>query len=376
MTFDAAGGASPRLRRLVLLVSALCVLFGGVELLQQHVGNSLRGVPSEPRALALTYWVPWLVLLPLLPGVVFLAERLPLDRGRWRGALAPHLAAMLAFSVLHQLGAALVMTPGIAPPPPSFAFLFGKLLTFRFAIDALIYWGTVGATQAVRASQEAREREQAAARLEATLAEARLAALRGQLNPHFLFNTLNAVTTLALRGDHQGVVRVLGALGELLRLSLDGRRGQEIPLAEELAFLELYFDIQEIRFGGRLTIDRRIEDDALAAAVPTMLLQPILENAFQHGASRTPGPVRIELRAWRDGATLRLEVRDTGPGFGGVPPREGIGLGNTRARLHQLYGPAYALRFADAPGGGAVVSIGLPYRPLRLVTPATTAGAV
>jgi LytS/YehU family sensor histidine kinase len=245
---------------------------------------------------------------------------------------------------------------------PSYSAVFLKLFAYRFAVDVLVYWGTVGLVHAWRAAREAVEREQATARLEASLTEARLAALRDQLDPHFLFNTLNAVSVLALRGDREGVTRVVAALGDLLRRSLDGGRVQEVPLGEELAMLERYLEIQEIRFGDRLTIERDIDPAAAGAFVPAMITQPLVENAVQHAVAQTPGAARIAIRAWRENGSLLLEVADSGPGFGGVQPTEGIGLGNTRARLVQLYGPAQTLAFGVGPDGGASVVVTLPWR--------------
>jgi LytS/YehU family sensor histidine kinase len=215
---------------------------------------------------------------------------------------------------------------------------------------------------AERSSREAAEREQAAARLETSLSEARLAALRDQIDPHFLFNTLNSVSVLALRGDREGVTRVVAALGNLLRRSLDGGRAQEVPLAEELAMLEHYLEIQAIRFGERLTIERDIDPAAGQALVPSMITQPLVENAVQHAVAPTPGPARVAIRAHREGGSLRLEVSDSGPGFAGAAPREGIGLGNTRARLAQLYGAGHSLDLGPSPEGGARVVVRLPWR--------------
>jgi two-component system LytT family sensor kinase len=315
--------------------------------------------------------VPWLLLLPFLPVVVYLAERWPLDQGRWPRSLLRHLGATLFLVLLHQLLAARILS-WLQPNPPIHLVAFWiKLVTFRLAVDALVYWVIVGGVHADRAAREAREREQAAARLEASLSEARLAALREQLQPHFLFNSLNAVSTLALRGEPDAVTQALSTLSELLRITLETHRTQELPLAEELAFLDRYLELQQLRFGDRLTVVRRIADEALDAAVPAMLTQPLVENALRHGIECEPGAGRVEIRAGLQGNQLVLEVRDSGPGFL-APGRvhEGIGLANTRARLAGLYGVAARLECGDAPGGGGQVRITLPYRPVPMPTPA------
>jgi len=353
-------------RPITLLVMALCAALGIVETLQQHGANALREMDIPFWWTAGNAFLPWLAVLPFIPVVVWLAARLPLDRGRWRRTLGPHIAATVAFGAVHQvvavalLAAAGLMSSRGATPP--YAALFIKLFAYRFALDVLVYWATVGLVHAQRSSRETLEREQAAARLESSLSEARLSALRDQIDPHFLFNTLNAVSVLALRGDREGVTRVVAALGNLLRGSLDGGRAQEVPLAEELAMLEHYLEIQEVRFGDRLVIEREIDAEARGVKVPSMLTQPLVENAVHHAVAPTPGPARIAIRARRHDGSLQLEISDSGPGFAGRAPREGIGLGNTRARLAQLYGEAHALEFGAAPEGGARVVVRLPWR--------------
>jgi sensor histidine kinase YesM len=222
----------------------------------------------------------------------------------------------------------------------------------------------VAVTHAARAGAVAREREQAAARLEASLAETRLAALRDRLNPHFVFNTLNAVTTLALREDHAGVIRTVDALSDLLRATLADRPGHEVPLEEELAFLDRYLEIERLRLGDRVDFVRQIDDSLRGAMVPVMLIQPLVENAVRHGAAVKPGPVRIELEVGQEGNQLVLQVRDTGPGFGPGPSGNGtgIGLANSRARLAALYGARGTLECGNRQNGGAIVTVRLPLR--------------
>jgi sensor histidine kinase YesM len=237
----------------------------------------------------------------------------------------------------------------------------------------MLYAAIAGGAHALRFYREARAREIAASRLQASLTEARLAALRGQLNPHFLFNTLNAISTMALEGDRDRVVRTLGFLADLLRVSLDDHRPQEIALDEELDVLETYLDIQRTRLGERLSVELDVESAARAAMVPSMLLQPLVENAITHGIGRTPGPGTITIRARRRGESLEIDVIDTGPGFDATPAARttpaarpaagrGIGLANTRARLAQLYGSRQQLHTDSSHGRGARVSVTLPWQ--------------
>jgi signal transduction histidine kinase len=361
---DSRSARKARLSRGSLALIALCLTLGLVETLQQHVGMITRGDDIPFLRTLVNNFGTWLPALPLVPIIVLLAERWPLDLGGWKRNLPLHLLAMLLFVFLHQYASAWIFA-ATATQPITFQFILVKTLTFRFAIDALVYWTGVGITWGARVSQAAREREQAAARLEATLAEARLAALRDQLNPHFLFNTLNAISTLALREDRYAVVGAIGALSDLLRRSLDTRQVQEVSLAEEIELANRFLEIQQIRFGDRLTIVRHVPEQLLPAAVPVMLLQPLLENAFQHGVARVTGPISVAIAAREEDGRLILEVIDTGPGFGTTTPVEGIGIQNTRERLRHLYqdtGVLHLLPGTAETGSGTIARATLPLR--------------
>ena len=209
------------------------------------------------------------------------------------------------------------------------------------------------------------DRELANVRLEANLTDARLQALRSQLDPHFLFNTLNAVSTLATQGKSKAVVEMVDRLGQLLRLTLDERTSQEISLRKELEFLNLYLDIQRVRFADRLTIRTEIAPDTLDALVPTLLLQPLVENAVLHGVGTQTGPGQVGVRATRVNGRLRIQVDDSGPGFddsAGGSTTSGIGLSNTRERLAQLYGANHSFDLGTGPAGDALVTIAIPFR--------------
>jgi two-component sensor histidine kinase len=359
-----AAPAFDRALPLGIAVALLCLAVGALEAAQSFGASLIRDNAHGLRDAIVFSWLPWIPAALLAPLIVAGAERWPLDRGRRGRRVTIHVAAMLAFIALHVLAAVLTVLPWMSVPFGT--LLFAKQATFRSAMDAAVYWAIVGGVHAVRAAREAREREQAAARLEAGLAEARLAALRAQLDPHFLFNTLNAVSALALRGDGEGVVQALSTLSELLRATLGGAPTQEVALADELALLDRYLEIQRLRFSDRLTVARDVDAGALDAAVPAMLLQPLVENAVQHGVAASPGPTTITIGARREGDSLRVEVRDGGPGFARAKHGgNGIGLANTRERLAQLYGGAHRLECRDlGEAGGALVAVTLPYRPM------------
>jgi LytS/YehU family sensor histidine kinase len=204
--------------------------------------------------------------------------------------------------------------------------------------------------------------ETRAARLELGLADARLQALRMELNPHFLFNTLNAISGLVRKQQTDAAVSMLARLGDLLRVTLDRGLPQQIPIDDELALLQHYLDIERARFGSRLAVTLDVEPSAQDALVPTLVCQPLVENAVRHGVARRTGTVTISVRSWTDGVTLTLEIRDTGRGLGSNPVREGIGLSNTRARLHEMYGDDASLHLADVVGGGTVATVRIPFR--------------
>jgi signal transduction histidine kinase len=315
----------------------------------------------------------WVLLALLLPPVLYLAARFPLSRMSGRAAFI-HGLASLCFPVLH-LGATGVFYQIFAEPGYKQGLVqqTSRFLLWYGGVDFTTYWLIVGAYFAVHYYRAYQARELAATQLLASLTEARLRVLRAQLDPHFLFNTLNAISSLALQGRQDDVVQTLGRLSELLRTSLDETLPQEIPLARELAFLDGYMEIQEIRHGDRLTVRTEVDADALDALVPSMLMQPLVENALRHGVAARPGPGLVLVRAERAGDRLRLEVHDSGPGFapGGEPgafeahpgdARRRIGLSNTRDRLEQLYGRDHTFACGASPCGGAAVRVELPYR--------------
>lgn len=218
--------------------------------------------------------------------------------------------------------------------------------------------------------EEAERLEQRTESLEAQLTEARLEALRMQLNPHFLFNTLHAVSTLVDR-DPSGVRRMIARLSELLRNVLDENAPQEVPLSQELDFLDDYLEIQSIRFQGRLDIEVDVPAEIQEAQVPNLILQPVVENALKHGASQVRGVGRIEIRGRREEDRLVLSVRDNGPG---LPPSQddGLGLRNVRARLQELYGEDQGLLLEPAPDGGTIATLRLPYHTSAALYTAST----
>ena len=219
----------------------------------------------------------------------------------------------------------------------------------------------VAAYLGVRSYQALRDREVEASQLSQRLAQAQLQALRMQINPHFLFNALNAVNMLIRADEKTRAVQAVTGLSELLRHVVDGAPLQEIRLADELAFLDRYLAIEGVRFGDRLRVHKDIAADAESALVPNLVLQPIVENAIRHGISERRDAGRIEISARRENGSLVMRVADDGVGIRSAHA-EGVGLSNTRARLQQLYSGAHALTLEPAPGRGTIVTVTIPYR--------------
>jgi LytS/YehU family sensor histidine kinase len=210
--------------------------------------------------------------------------------------------------------------------------------------------------------QRYRERELRASELEKGLVQAKLHALQMQLNPHFLFNTLHSISSL-MHKDVEAADRMVMRLGDLLRAALASADTQEMTLRQELEFLERYLDIEQIRFGNRLTVKKNIEAATLEARVPNLILQPLVENAIRHGIEPWSRPGCIELGARRADNRLTLTVADNGAGLRDQEPvEEGVGLSNTRARLRELYGEAHHFELRHGPQGGLLAELTIPFR--------------
>lgn len=363
-------------------IVGVCVVIGLVETLRSYAGAHNRGNPLSWWEAFCRTWPYWGTFGFLLAPLVAIARRFPLERSGWRRALPVHLGLAFLLAITHTLLTGLVsdalllrhLTPidlyirrlfGITPMLDLFSYAIVLAVSTAFSYQQrFLAEEREAARQAVRASE-----------LEASLAQARLETLRMQLNPHFLFNTLNATSVLALKGERDKVVTMLTRLSDLLRTVLEGS-AQVVPLAEEVDLLARYLEIERVRFEDRLTVRVEIAPDVLAAEVPVLVLQPLAENAIRHGVSRRPGPGRVEVRGRAENGRLVIEVEDSGPGFirdngpGFAAPASskaqagGLGLANTRERLAQLYGDAADLEISEAAGGGGLVRLALPLRTL------------
>jgi hypothetical protein len=327
------------------------------------------------------FWTIRVVLSAALTLVILrLGAGFPLEKRVWARRILLHLLFSLCFGVVRTGLETVVYSHLSAGWGPAYQWTQGLGYTFKVLLifglhQALIaYWFILVLHTAVRYHEKFQERAEAALRLELNAAElreqvtrAQLGALKMQLQPHFLFNTLNAIMGMVRTGEVQQAERALSRFSDLLRAVLDDMDAQEVTLERELTYLRLYLSIEQMRFPDRLTVRIESDPDLLDAAVPHMALQPIAENAVRHGIGRRVGGGSIDVRASRVGGRLHIMVRDTGEGArAGAPDGHGLGLSNLRARLQQLHGSEGELRI-ECADTGAVVEVIVPYR--RLAAP-------
>jgi two-component system LytT family sensor kinase len=307
------------------------------------------------------YWLFWAFATPVIGWVV---TRVPLEHGR----LGPGIAAqVLTCVVIVTVHVTLYMAANywLFPWPagervPSLSLLTSSYLRSRWQYELMIYLAVLGGSLALRYYRSAQERTVCATQLEAQLAQAQLQALRMQLHPHFLFNTLQAVSFLVVENPPVAQ-HMLTQLGDLLRAVLDGDERQEIPLQEEIDFLQRYLAIEQVRFADRLTVTFSVDEAVRHALVPGFVLQPLVENAIRYAIAPSARPGCIDISARAQNGSLRLAVRDSGAGFV-EPISEGVGIATTRARIGKMYGGSDRLRLGSAPGGGAEAALDLPLR--------------
>jgi two-component sensor histidine kinase len=361
-------------RQLLFLLA--CVWLGAVLFvaLSQISGMlTLRGFSPEPlgriRYFTLFIWLPWLAFGPFVAG---LAQRMPIRPDRWLKPLSVNLLALLVMAVLHGLGAGYYyhyfgdMTPEMATYAPwqhAGHYLFGdNMLLF----DIILYAVLAASFNLGNFHRLLRRQELDAIRLRETLAELRLQTLRMQINPHFLFNSLNAVTTLIYKNESDRAVETINRIASFFRRTLEGTGEQWVRLEHELEMVHEYLAIAQVRYGQRLNVIEASEPSMSSVSVPAMLLQPLIENAIVHGIGEKPGPRCVAVRCHQSQDRLIIEISDDGagsrlhedPNF-----QEGIGLTNVRLRLQQLYGDEHAFSIKSKLGAGTTVTISLPISP-------------
>jgi two-component system, LytTR family, sensor kinase len=352
---------------LFAVATVIAVLYS----LERYFYRRLLGQPVSlgqlvPAELVFTYI--WALLTPL---VMWMGRRFPVwgahhaENGRvaflnWFA----QLVAVVSFVVLHValFTSASMLLAGGAPIP--MVRLFTGYLASWFTLDSIVYCTLLAVYHALVYYRVSQDRALRASQLEARLAQAQLQVLRMQLQPHFLFNTLHSISALMHR-DVKRADSMIAALSDLLRMSLRSVGVQEVELREEVDFLQRYLEIMSLRFGDRLTVSLEIDPTVLDARVPTLVLQPLVENALRHGFGEGMRAGHVRVLAALDGDMVRCEVVDNGRGMPANGPRDGVGISNTRARLRHLYGDRFSLELVANPGGGARVALALPYHSLE-----------
>ncbi|HET8633136.1 MAG TPA: sensor histidine kinase [Gemmatimonadales bacterium] len=348
-----------RRARVWLLGLLAWTLLGLLSATQNATWRAYGGRPVHWDVILPVPLADWLTCGLFTPGFVWMAARFPIRGERWWAQVPAHLAASVAFVLLKVT----LFAPILARLDPSDTATWSSVLARGFYADLLAYWAAVGVIHAIMYYRESRARQFEAMRLDHALRAAELENLRAQLQPHFLFNTLQSISTL-LHRDPIAADRMLADLAGLLRLSLQHSAAQEVPLRDELAFLERYLDIMRTRLGDHVVITVEPEPEVLDAMVPSLVLQPLVENAIRHGLAGRSEQGQVGVRATRQNGVLHLEVWDDGPGLSALSAgeRNGIGLTNTRERLSRLYGPKSSIETVAMPGRGHTVRVSVPYR--------------
>ncbi len=355
-------------RKLLLVALGVATVLGAIGSGEHHLSMLQHGGdPTIAHALkmGMPYWFIWILLAPI---IIWFVNRVPLE-GEWPLAkVLLHLLVAIAVTMLHSvIQNLLTFAFGIihysTPATLGLGLLVGAIRSLTFDLPA--YGSILGLLYAAGYYRRFRERERAAVNLAVQLAESQLEALRNQLNPHFFFNAMNSVAMLVRAKRNDEAVRALAGLSELMRYVLQEHPALEVPLAEELGFLERYLAIERVRFQDRLQVVVHTAPGTAEAWVPNLLLQPLVENAIRHGIGRRAAAGLVEIAAARDGDRLLLTVRDDGPGLDDsrTPvPSTGVGLRNIRERLARLYGREQSLELREADGGGVIARITLPFR--------------
>lgn len=343
-----------------LVIAVIPLIPALLSAVRSYLQSRIQHGHAEWSDVAFTFF-NWLLLGLVTPLIYVLARRYPIRKKGIGRAIRGHLLGGVAFSLIWTaIGMLLGWLLGRFPGQAIWRnYLAGLVSTFPYSM--LLYILMLGCLYAFMYYDEARQRESQQARLAAQLAQARLGALRMQLNPHFLFNSLNAITVLVRDNNNQGASEMLELLGDVLRHVLQNKKEPEITLDEEITFIEKYLAIEQVRFSDRLKIRFVIESALRDALVPELILQPLVENAIRHGIAERIEDGEIQVAAREEEGNLVVSVQDNGPGYR-PGDREGVGLANTRARLEELYGTARRLEVSTGKHGGTIAVLRFPLK--------------
>jgi two-component sensor histidine kinase len=369
-----AAGRKPSLRNLAGTLAIVWLGFAVYTALQQLSGiltlrNFSPRLVQPLTVLTLYYWLPWVLFAPLVAAG---SMRFPIRPGNWPKALLAHALLLLTIALVHGLGIGILYhyaaAPGTAmadyePWQHAGHFLFGDdMLLF----DMVVYAVFAATLNIGNFLEIVRQQELDASKLNERLAELRLQTLRMQIDPHFLFNAMNAIAVLIKKGDNDRAEQTIGLLSRFFRQTLESSDRQWVTLEEELALVRQYIAIVQVRFGDRLTVTEHCDPSVRATPVPAMLLQPLVENAVTHGFGNKTGPCALKLSCRADEDRLAIAIEDDGVGgrfYSDANFNEGIGLKNVRGRLEQMYGPEHTFVLTSRPGAGTRIEIRVPLRP-------------
>src|SRR5215471_9916447 len=365
-------GDHPKSRRWSFraLILGVWTLMGLLRATQVSLGYEMMGhVPSWWR-LAIWQLLVFYVWIALTPMILWLGRRVKFERSHWLRSLSLHLLCG-SLITLFYLAIYTCLTRLLKIYPRWQASLYEQFVHFTgmfFHLDLFTYGAILGIALAADYYRKYRENELQSAELRAQLSGAQLEALRLQLQPHFLFNTLNSIVGLIRNDENKDAIRMTSGLSKLLRHVLEHADRQEVTLGEEIEFLSRYLEIQQMRFSDRLTVEMKIDPDTLEAMVPSLILQPIVENSLRHGVAAREAPGRVSLCCSRHNGFLEISVYNDGPTLPEgwrIEDCSGIGLTNTRARIAQLYGKAGRLEVQNRDHSGVQARLTVPFLTLH-----------
>lgn len=331
---------------------------------QTYLAYFIKGEPVnfwDALAKSLHFLFPWAAFTPF---IVWFARRFKIDRSKWFRSLPIHLLISAFFSFFHSIIYHLVYMINCWVEGIESIYSVKFHIISLFQNNILLYWIILGISYSIDYYRKYRERELETSQLEARLAQAHLQVLKMQLHPHFLFNTLHAISAL-IHKDPNAADKMISRLSELLRLTLDNSGLHEVPLKEELEFLNHYLEIEQVRLGDRLRVTLNIDRETLDALVPNLILQPLVENSIRHGLAPRKEGGRIKISSFRSGEKLVIQVYDNGIGFKEDHEsviKKKLGLANAKERLKQLYGAKHKFDLRNVEEGGALVSLEIPLR--------------
>lgn len=326
----------------------------------------------------------WLVWLLAAPAMLVLIRRFPIQRGMiGRSVLGLALGSVILYAIVANLRYGLRILPNLwlddANDLPNDWSHYVVSILYLLPMDFMTYCGFFSASFAIdsyfkqrRRAEETLQLQLRTAQLESDLARTELSSLRGQLHPHFLFNSFNAVASLVRQKKNEPAVEMIAQLSGLLRLAIERTGRQQLPFSEEMEFVRRYLEVERVRFGEKLQLEFDLDPETLRAMLPNLLLQPLVENAIKHGISLRTTPGRIRISSAKIDSRLQIQIADDGPEaepVGGETletRKKGIGLSNTRMRLEKIYGENFELDLLRRPDGGMTVTIELPFEPARL----------